>query len=316
MRLANGRDLHHLRDPAHVRERGAHVIDIVRFHQLVEIPAMAPLLARRDGHFGLPPQQRQILQERFRAHRILHEIRRQMLNQAASANGLDQIEALVEIHAPVAVLAHAFARGRAVFQQLVQPLMRVERPVGRGVGGAHAERPVARFHGGLRPFPDAHAGRDPGNAPGRVVAFAVVAHHAAQQLVHRQLLHLALQIPQRQIQRAQGVHLFAPRRIEEGPRHVLPQLFDILRILADQPPRQRFQHVLGAAFADARKAGVGLHRHHHVALIEQHVGVRRGVRPHARHLHLGHGGLHQREASQPGAPRHPQRLQKRSSIRI
>ena len=48
MRLADRGDLHHLGDAADVGQRGAHVIDVVVLHQLVEVPAVAPLFAGRD----------------------------------------------------------------------------------------------------------------------------------------------------------------------------------------------------------------------------------------------------------------------------
>ena len=90
----------------------------------------------------------------------------------------------------------------AILVELVEPLVRVERGVGRRVGGAHAERAVARLDGQPRALLDAHATFDAGNDAGRVVALAVIAHHAAEHLVHRQLQRLALDVPQRQIERA------------------------------------------------------------------------------------------------------------------
>ena len=45
-----------------------------------------------------------------------------------------------------------------------------------------------------------------------------------------------------------------------------------------------------AALADARDAGVGLHRDDHIALVEQRIGIGRHIGPHARDLHLRNGG--------------------------
>jgi hypothetical protein len=47
-----------------------------------------------------------------------------------------------------------------------------------------------------------------------------------------------------------------------------PKPLDVARILADQAAGALFQHVFGTAFADARDAGIGFHRHHQVALVE------------------------------------------------
>src|SRR5438105_4782658 len=54
--LADRGDLHHLRDPADVRERCANVVDIVVLDQLVKVPAVAPLLAGRDRDSYHSPQ--------------------------------------------------------------------------------------------------------------------------------------------------------------------------------------------------------------------------------------------------------------------
>ena len=89
--------------------------------------------------------------------------------------------------------------------------------------------------------------------------------------MHRQTLDFSLDVPQRQIERADGIGLLAARRIEERPVHVLPELLDVLRIAADQSPGGLRQHVLRSAFADAGDSGIGLDRDHHVALIEQRV---------------------------------------------
>ena len=97
----------------------------------------------------------------------------------------------------------------------------------------------------VRALLDAHARLDAGDDAGGVVALAVVAHHAAEQRVHRQVQHFAFDVPQRQVERAQRVHLFASRRIEERARHVLPEPLDIVRILPDQPAGALLQQVLG-----------------------------------------------------------------------
>ena len=77
-------------------------------------------------------------------------------------------------------------------------------------------------------------------------------------------------------------------------------MLDVMRVLPDQPAGALFQGVLGAAFAHARDAGVGFHRHHHVALVEKRIELGRRVDAHARDLHFGDGGPGWRQTG--GAP--------------
>ena len=119
------------------------------------------------------------------------------------------------------------------------------------------------------------------------VALAVVARDAAEQFVHGQAERLALDVPQREIQRAEGVRLLAPRRVEPGDVGLLPDPLDVEGVLADERARHLLEGVLRAALADAGDADVGLDGHHHVALVEQRVEIGRTVDPHAGDLRLG-----------------------------
>ena len=154
----------------------------------------------------------------------------------------------------------------------------------------------------------------PGMMPGRVVALAVIAHHAAQQRVHRQAERLAADIPQRQVERAEGVFFLAPGRIEEGARHVLPEALDVLRVLADQAAGALFEHLLGAAFADAGDAGVGLDGHHQVALIEERIRLGRRVDAHPVILVLGDCGKRARRIDGGGGRCRRERTKKGSAM--
>ena len=82
-----------------------------------------------------------------------------------------------------------------------------------------------------------------------------------------------------------------PGRIEESARHVLPEAFDVLRILADQASGGLLEGVARAAFADAGDAGVGLYGDDEVALVEQGIRVFRRVHADARDFHFGDGGV-------------------------
>ena len=82
---------------------------------------------------------------------------------------------------------------------------------------------------------------------------------------------------------------------------VQPYTIDVAEwILTDQRAGAVLQRVFGAAFADTGDADVGLDRHHHVALIEEEVQVRRPIDPHSRNPGLWQfgrrgSGVHQAE---------------------
>ena len=56
VRFTQCRNLHELRNAAHVRHRGAAVVDEMRFQQSIDVPAISELLAHGDGHLDLPAQ--------------------------------------------------------------------------------------------------------------------------------------------------------------------------------------------------------------------------------------------------------------------
>ena len=86
--------------------------------------------------------------------------------------------------------------------------------------------------------------------------------------MHGKPQRLPFDVPQRQVERAQGMRLLAARRVEPGYVHLLPDGFDVERVLADQRPRALLQSIFGATLADAGETRVRLHHHHHVALVE------------------------------------------------
>src|SRR5438094_6408115 len=120
VRLADRGNLHHFGDAAHVWQGGADVVVVVILHQLVEIPAIAPFLARRDGDLHQLSQARKVFAKGLRAHRILDEEGRKRLDEIAAAYGVRQFESLVKIDAPIAILSHAFARLHAFVVKLIQ----------------------------------------------------------------------------------------------------------------------------------------------------------------------------------------------------
>jgi hypothetical protein len=69
-----------------------------------------------------------------------------------------------------------------------------------------------------------------------------------------------------------GLKLPNPFVIGSGPpgtnANVIGKAFDEARVLADDAAGVLFEQILGAAFADAGDAGVGLDRDNDVALVE------------------------------------------------
>src|SRR3981081_1319507 len=106
----------------------------------------------------------------------------------------------------------------------------------------------------------------------------------------RLVLYFALDVPQGQVQCPDRVSSFPAGGREEGAIHVLPQLFDMLRVAADQSPCGLFQQVLRSALADAHDSSVGLDGDDHVALIEKGIRVWRQIRSYSRDLHLWKAG--------------------------
>ncbi len=129
--------------------------------------------------------------------------------------------------------------------------------------------------------------------------------------MHRQTLHFSFDVPQRQIERADGMGLFAARGIEKRPVHVLPEQFDVLRVAADQSTRGLGQHVLRSALPDAGDSGVGFDGDHHVALIEQRVRIGWQIGSHPRDLHLrkrGKGGQSANRSRDGGGCQRPDKV--------
>ena len=142
----------------------------------------------------------------------------------------------------------------------------------------------------------------------------MVAHGAAEDLVHGQLERFALDVPERQVHRAHGVSLLTPRRVEPRDVHLLPDRLDLERVLADERARALLQRVLRPAFTDPRDPHVGLDRADHVALIEEGIGIRRLVDPDPRDLAAGELSLSGLGAPKQKGGRRSQGLEQRSSV--
>ena len=280
----------HLGDAADVGEGGADEVDVMMLDEGVEVPAIAPLFSGGEGDVDLLAEDGQVLLEGFGADGVFDEEGGEVFDFVAAADGFVEIEALVEVDAPFAVFADTFAGGGALFAEMRDALAGVVGGVGGKVHGAEAEGAVAGLDGEAGAVFDSHAGGDAGDDAGGVVALAVVADHAAEKLVDGEVLDLALDVPEGEVECADGVCAFAAGGIEEGAVHVLPEALDVLGVAADEAAGGGGKEVFGAAFADAGDAGVGLDGDDDVALVEEGRGVGRVVGADARDLHFGQGG--------------------------
>ena len=156
--------------------------------------------------------------------------------------------------------------------------------------GAEAEGAVAGFYGEAGAVFGGHAGSDAGDDAGGVVTLAVVTDHAAEELMDGEVLDFAFDVPEGEVECADGVGALAAGGIEEGAVHVLPEVLNELRVAADEASGGGGEEVFGAAFADAGDTGVGLDGDDDVTLVEERVGIGRVVGADARDLHFGQGG--------------------------
>ena len=197
-------------------------------HQLVEVPAIAPLFARGERNFDRLPQDRQIFVEGFGADRVLDEVAARDLrsgrsrgsrrrDRSAGGNRCTSRRSCRRLRAPATQSSY----------ELIDALARVEGRVGRRVGRAHAEGAVAGRHGRGRALLQRSCPANAGNDAGGVVALAVIAHHAAENRVNRQLSALPLMSHSARSSAPIASHLLAAGRIEERARHVLPEPLDV-----------------------------------------------------------------------------------------
>ena len=212
----------------------------------------------------------------------------------------------MEIDAPVALVSHALADFFTQLGDFADTLVRVEGTLAAEPDTpVHTKCPVAggdRRGGALfdRQVLGADAGRD--------VTVYVTSHRAGEQLVQGRAQGLAFDIPQRHIEGALRVDLFAAGRIEPLHVHRLPEALDLERVLADQASGALLERVLGAAFADSCNSGVGLDGTDHIALVEKLIPVWRLIDADARDLRRSERGLRAVEGRQRGGRRGLQKL--------
>src|SRR5579862_865472 len=125
MRLADGGDFYQLGDAADVGKGDPHVVEIVILDKFVEIPALAPFLAGRERNGGHFSQLGDIFEKGFGPDGILDQVGFQVFKELASADGVGEVEALMEVDGEVAVLSDSFAGLGAVLMDLMNPFTAV-----------------------------------------------------------------------------------------------------------------------------------------------------------------------------------------------
>ena len=210
MGFADGCDFQHFRNAADVGKRGADIVDIVIFDQLVEVPAVAPFLAGRDRYADFTAEEWDIFEESLRANRIFDKIGREItmsfvsrarlrLGQSADGNRRTSRHFSRRLRAP----GHNLRKAGSTFVCVVGR-------VGRAIGSAHAKGSITGGDGELCTLFDAHAWLESRDAAGGVIALTVVTHGAAENLMDRKLEHFAFEIPERQVQGSDGVFFLRP----------------------------------------------------------------------------------------------------------
>ncbi len=141
----------------------------------------------------------------------------------------------VEVDADADVLADGLAHRRDPGDDLLD--LHVGVDVFHLLAGVHLQRREARRDLPCRCLPN--LGRTVAADP-RVHAH-LVAHRAAQQLVHRNPIALALDIPKRHIDTGDGAHQHRTATIKAAAIQHLPDVLDLVRIASHQI-RFEFQH--------------------------------------------------------------------------
>src|SRR5262249_37925577 len=120
--LAESGDLHHLGNASNVGEGSTDEVDVVIFHERVEVPPISPFFTGGQGNVDLFPQDGQVLEKSLGANGVLEKERGETLDFVAAANCIGEIESLMKVDDPIAVFAYAFPCCRAFLCEVVDAL--------------------------------------------------------------------------------------------------------------------------------------------------------------------------------------------------
>ncbi len=229
VRLGPAGDLARLGKATGDAEIDARVVDPFLLDQLPELPLGAELLARRQRHRS-PRAQRLERVRVLGAQRVLHEEGADRLRLLTEPDGIGQVEARVDVKADLDLVAHCLP-------YRVKLLDRCEhRPAGLqdiAVLGQPEAHELPALCLGLQTRVDQRL--DLGGVASVVrVTDHLVARQPAQQLVDRHTQRLALDVPERNIDRRHRRGQDTLGGEEAAPEELLPDVFDAKGVLADQ----------------------------------------------------------------------------------
>ena len=127
----------------HIGQCRADEIDVVVFHQAIEIPAISPFLASSQRNVHFAAQDGKILLKRLGADGVFDEERSKFLDLVAAANGVHEVEALMKIDYPIGVLANTFPHLGAFFAKMGNALSGVVDAICGSLRGAESEGAIA-----------------------------------------------------------------------------------------------------------------------------------------------------------------------------
>ena len=259
-----------VRDAARVHDRRADVVDQLLADQLLAVVDRREHLADRERRRRVLPDQPEALLQLGR-HRVLHPEQPVRLERLAEPRRLDRRQAVVDVvqqvHVRAELAPRAFEQRRHDVQVLLRRPERLQRLalLGRLVvqlAARDAVRVRDAGHAALQRAPPCSPGATYSAAAATVssidlavgvaVDHHVVARLAAQQLVHRHAQRLALDVPQRRVDRRDRRHRHRPAAPVRALVKVVPDVLDAPRVAPDQ---QR-DHVVGQVARDGQLAPV------------------------------------------------------------
>ena len=213
--LAPAGDLRGFGEPAGDAQVDPRVVDPLFLDQLAELPLRAKLLAGRQRHVV---RGRNVLNESgvLAAQRVFDEERPERLDLLAQPDRIGQVQPGVDIEGQLDLVADRLAHGLELLDRRLHRLARLQ-DLARPAASPSAQTsspPALSFRHDLTSSDYIHA------VAGVVrVAHNLVAHAPAQQLVDRHAQRLALDIPQRDIDRRDGRREDALGGEEAAARH-------------------------------------------------------------------------------------------------
>src|SRR5439155_5848036 len=183
----------------------------------------------------------------FRANQIFGKVGLERLDERAEPYRIRKVKTGMVVHSPVPILAHSLADFDAVFIGLPNRLVRVERLALKRVRRRVPEGSKSGVYASSRGFLQTAFLRE-----GSGITLYMAARESAKQVIDRHAQCFALDIPQGQVDRSQGIELLAPCRVKIAAEHRLPQMVDAHRVFADDHRRTLFNRIRRAPFAETR----------------------------------------------------------------